>query len=195
MEERSAAVLLAHVLPKALGPNVSWSIHSFSGKQDLLRKLPQRLRGYKSRLIWQDLKIVVLLDRDTTDCIVVKDQLEQIATSEGLATKSSGNPFTVVNRIAVEELEAWYFGDIPALRRLYPRVPQSLGARAKYRDPDGIAGGTWETLERLLQGYGYEQGGLRKVALANSIGPLLDLDRNSSKSFNVFIDGLQAAAA
>jgi hypothetical protein len=32
-----------------------------------------------------------------------------------------------LNRIAVEELEAWFFGDIEALRAVYPKLSATLG--------------------------------------------------------------------
>jgi hypothetical protein len=38
---------------------------------------------------------------------------------------------------------------------IYPRVSKSTPERAKYRDPDAIAGGTWEAFERILQNAGY----------------------------------------
>ena len=52
--------------------------------------------------------------------------------------------FQLVNRLAVEELEAWFFGDVDAMATAYPRVPRTLAQRAPYRDPDRIKGGTWE---------------------------------------------------
>lgn len=51
-------------------------------------------------------------------------------------------PFQVLNRLAIEELEAWFFGDVAALHSAYPRVPSTLGRRSRYRDPDAIRGGT-----------------------------------------------------
>ncbi|MCA0435284.1 MAG: DUF4276 family protein [Austwickia sp.] len=88
-------------------------------------------------------------------------------------------------------LEAWFFGDIAAVRQVYPRVPDSLGSRAAYRDPDAIAGGTWESLEVVLQQAGYMRGGLRKVALAESVAPHMDLANNTSRSFQVTIAGIR----
>jgi Domain of unknown function (DUF4276) len=106
----------------------------------------------------------------------------------------SGQVFHVVNRIAVEELEAWFFGDVPALTAAYPRVPTSLGNQARYRDPDQIAGGTWEALERVLQSAGYHLGGLPKVAVAGNVSEHMDPDRNTSRSFQVFRDTLRRLA-
>ncbi|MEB3342658.1 MAG: DUF4276 family protein [Okeania sp.] len=86
----------------------------------------------------------------------------------------------------IEELEAWFFGDIPALTKAYPKVSKSLSQNAKYRDPDDIKGGTWEALEKVLQGKGYHQGGLEKLRAARDISPHMNPTENTSKSFQVF---------
>lgn len=195
VEERSAAELFAVLIPRLIGEAATWDIREFSGKPDLLRKLPNRLAGYRTWSESVGLRVLVVVDRDDDDCVQLKADLDQAATSAGLSIKSHAVNFVVVNRIVVEELEAWYFGDVPALRALYPRLPESLGATAKYRDPDAIAGGTWESLERLLQRHGYERGGLRKTALAAAIAQHLSPDQNRSVSFRHFVEGLKAAAA
>jgi len=50
--------------------------------------------------------------------------------------------FQVINRIAIEELEAWFFGDWPAMCAAYPKLDASVPKRAGLRDPDAIKGGT-----------------------------------------------------
>ncbi len=192
VEELSAEAALQNLVPKILGFDVSFSIHPHQGKPDLRKKLPGRLAGYKHWLP-DDWRIVVLMDEDRADCRDLKNQLEEISHNASFITKSSaseGRQFQVLNRLAIEELEAWFFGDVPALTRAYPRIPVSLGQQARYCDPDAIAGGTWESLERLLQRRGYHPGGLPKVAAAREISRHMDPQRNRSKSFQVFRDGL-----
>ena len=95
---------------------------------------------------------MVLVDHDRDDCLQLKQQLEQMATEAGLVTKTQGaERFQVVNRVVIEELESWFFGDWPAVRRAYPKVPENIPRRAKYRNPDEITGGTWEALEREMK--------------------------------------------
>ena len=98
--------------------------------------------------------------------------------------------YMVVNRLAIEELEAWYFGDWQAVRAAFPRVPATIPLQARYRDPDEIAGGTWEAFERVLQRVGYYSGGLRKVEMARSVATQMEPQRNSSPSFCTFRDVL-----
>ena len=117
LEEPSAEAVLNAILPKILSENISFELHVFKGKQDLLRKLPTRLQVY-SKWIPDDWRIIVLIDEDRRDCHELKAKLEQAAQEAGFVTKSSAasnEHFQVVNRLAIEELEAWFFGDIEAL--------------------------------------------------------------------------------
>ncbi len=143
------------LLPKIL-VNTSFEVYPHQCKHDLLKLLPERLRGYRTWLP-ENWRILVIVDRDDDDCTKLKKQLEQMSIDAGLATRSQagGSSFTVVNRLAIEELESWYFGDWDAVRAAYPRVPETIPKKSKYRNPDGIVGGTWEAFEKVLQKAGY----------------------------------------
>lgn len=195
VEERSAEALLVHLLPKLLGDDTTFDIRVYNGKQDLLKKLPARLRGYSHSIDDTGTRIVVLVDEDRQDCRALKQQLEDAAAEAGLTTKTSappGAPFVVLTRVAVEELEAWLFGDVEAIRTAYPRVPTHLANQRGFRDPDAIAGGTCEQFERVLKRAGYHRGGLPKIAAANNIAPHMEPGRNRSGSFRHFVTGLEA---
>jgi hypothetical protein len=192
VEELSAEAALIELLPKIAGSQATWAIHPHQGKRDLLNKLPQRLRGYASWLP-QGAYIVVLIDEDRENCRHLKQRLDDSASIAGLSTHNSssdGNKIQVVNRIAVEELEAWFFGDAPAIMQAYPGIPARLPQKAKYRDPDAIRGGTWEALEQVLQRAGYFKGGLAKIEVARSIARKMDPQRNRSRSFRCFRDAI-----
>jgi hypothetical protein len=168
VEEFSTQECLNKILPKILFENVTYKIYAFRGKSDLIKKLPERLKGYKC-WITDDYRIIILVDRDNEDCQVLKEKLENIAQQTGLITKTISEDkktFQVLNRIAIEELEAWFFGDIQAIVSAYPKVSTNVGQQAKYRKPDEITGGTWENLEKILQKAGYHRGGLEKVKAA-----------------------------
>jgi len=196
VEELSAEAALINLVPKIV-PEVTFDVHVHQGKGDLLVKLPGRLQGYR-RWLPADWRIVVLIDEDRRPpCKEQKDLLEQAARDAGLLTRATapaGQTHHVVNRLAVEELEAWFFGDVPALVTAYPRVSPSLGKHAKYRNPDAITGGTWEALERVLQRAGYYAAGLPKVEVAGNVSEHMDPGRNTSKSFQVFRDALRRVA-
>ncbi len=193
VEESSTEAALRNLAPRILGSATTFDIHAHGGKSELLAKLPHRLRGYRS---WMpsDWRIVVLLDEDRADCHALKRELETCSEKAKLGTRSSvkvGKPYVVVNRLAVEELEAWFFGDVLALVAAYPGVSPTLGRQAKYRTPDAIRGGTWEQLERILQRAGYHSSGLPKIETARRISEHMEPDRNTSKSFQVFRDALR----
>lgn len=121
--------------------------------------------------------------------------MEGIAKAAGLSVLHADRPAArkterrttatvqVVNRIAVEELEAWYFGDWEAVRQAYPRVPENTCRRASYRQPDAIRGGTCEAFARILQRNGYRLSHLPKIATAQVVAPHMEPTRNTSPSF------------
>ena len=192
VEEPSAEAALNNLVPRIIGPGISHNIHVFQGKPDLIINLPKRLRGYRKWLP-SDWRIVVLVDGDRADCISLKRKLEEMAHNEGLITRSTTGPdgrFQVINRIAIEELEAWFFGDVQAIKMAYPRVPKGLDRRKNYRNPDAIQS-AWEALERVLKRAGYYLSGLPKVETARRISAYMDPWRNTSKSFRAFRDALQ----
>ena len=182
VEEPSAREALLYLIPKIIGPDHSFGIHAFRDKMEILREIPRRLRAY-SQWMPANWRIVVLVDEDREDCEALKARLVETARAARLADR-------VLCRIVVEELEAWFFGDIEALRAAYPRVPATLCERKKYRDPDAIKGGTWEALDRLLRKSGYK-GGLLKTEAAKRIAQHMEPDRNRSPSFQVFRKGLR----
>jgi hypothetical protein len=182
VEEPSMETALLRLLPKILG-SISFSVYPFQCKNELLDHLPVRLRGYRSWLP-DNWRILILVDRDDDNCVVLKRRLEEISRACGFVTKSSasGTGYQVINRLVIEELEAWYFGDWEAVRAAYPRSPANIPNKASYRNPDDIPE-PWEAFERVLQRVGYFKGGLRKNEAARKICVHMDPWRNSSRSF------------
>jgi hypothetical protein len=182
------------LLPRLVG-NATFQIYEYSGKKPLLERLPGRLKTY-SQILQPGWLVLVIVDLDNNDCITLKRSLEQEAAVAGLVTRThaAGGQFNVLNRIVVEELEAWYFGDWQAVKQAYPRVPSTIPSRAPYRDPDAIKGGTWEALLRIMRRAGYFADGLNKRQAAKNIAQHMDPVRNTSRSFQVFRDALLEAA-
>jgi len=188
VEELSMESALRLIIPKIV-PQMSFTVYPYQCKQDLLGKLPDRLRGYSSWLP-RDWQIMVIVDRDDDKCDLLKNQLEAIARRANLRTRTQGGPhFQLTNRLAIEELEAWFFGDWAAVRQAYPKVSSHIPAKQSYRDSDRIPH-TWESLERILQRAGYFKAGLRKIELARAIAEHMEPNRNRSRSFQLFRDAL-----
>jgi len=98
-------------------------------------------------------------------------------------------------RLAIEEIEAWILGDLPAIRRAYPLAKEYI--LTSY-EQDTICG-TWEVLadalfhggsERLAEA-GYPYVGREKYRWAENIGQYMDVHKNRSPSFRAFRDLLQ----
>ena len=191
VEEPSMEATLEVLLPKMLRPEVTVHLRQFQCKNELLQHLPARLAGY-AQWLPETSAVLVVIDRDDDDCKALKSKLETMARHAGLGTKSRPKQgrFQVVNRIAIEELEAWFFGDWPAVRAAYPKVEASLVQRSGFRDPDTIKGGTWEAMERVLQRKGYFKSGLRKMELARAVAVEMNPVRNRSASFCCLRDAL-----
>jgi hypothetical protein len=183
VEERSAELALEVLVPKII-PGIPFKFRRFQGKPDLLKRLPGLLKGYASTIKWDPLRIVILVDRDTDDCRELRGKLLCFVKDAGLPTDA------VLPRIAIDELESWFMGDVPALRAAYPRVPAALGKQAGYRDPDGT-GKASRALEKVLRSSGDHRDRLGKVRAAEEIAPHMDVENNNSKSFQVFRDGLR----
>ncbi|WP_080901137.1 DUF4276 family protein, partial [Rhodopseudomonas palustris] len=187
----SMEAFLAEMLPRLLAGRATYTIHAHQGKSDLLKKLGDRLRAY-AKWLPESSRIVVVIDRDNSDCFALKEKMEQLAKEANLLTRktSANGNWRVVNRLAIEELEAWFFGEWKAVCTSFPKVSSTIPAQAPYRNPDAVTGGTWEALERVLGNAGYFPGGLRKLELAVAIGKHFDPMSATSPSFLTFRDAL-----
>ena len=192
VEERSMEDFLHGFLPRFLPESVGFEVRTFRGKQDLLKNLENRLRGLTSYFPRVD-HIFVLVDRDNQNCHDLKSRLETTAKKAGLVTRTmaSGQRWQLANRIVIEELEAWYFGDWEAVLAVYPQANRNVARQSKYRDPDAIRGRTSEALERLLKAE--FSGGLRKSELARNVSKHIEPRRSRSRSFEVFCDAVRDA--
>lgn len=197
VEEQSAEEALRHLLPKLRPGRVRVNVINMGSKYKLLKVLPARLAAYRQRIDrGERLRIVVLVDRDDDDCEKLKRDLELAAGKAGLPTKSSPDAegrFAVLNRVVIEELESWFIGDPAALRKAFTSLPKIEQNSGIFRNPDN--GGSWEALHRFLKKYGIYRSSFPKMDAARRIAPHLDIAANRSKSFRVFISGMEAMLA
>lgn len=172
LEERSAAVMLKAVATSVLPHDVELKCIIFEGKQDLERNLERKLRGWQA----PDTQFVVMRDRDSEDCTLVKKRLVGIC-------RRAGHPETLV-RIACGELESFYLGDLEAISAAFGQKV-SDSRKAKFRQPDNL-GNAAEELRRLTDGR------YQKISGSRLIAPHLKTDgTNRSHSFNVLLSGLR----
>ncbi len=174
LEEESAQVLLDSLLPR-LFPSLSWLCLPHDGKTDLDRAIRKRLPAWRE----PGARFVILRDNDGGDCHALKQSLVKLCG----ARKSE-----VLVRIACQEIEAWYFGEPEALAAAYGRTDLlTIGGRKSFRNPDAIRNPA-AVLERLIPDF-------RKVDGARRIAPHLSRERNRSRSFQIFLAGVESIAA
>ena len=97
--------------------------------------------------------------------------------------------------IAIEEGEAWFLGDVGAVRTAYPKRNDHV--LNGYKN-DSICG-TWEVLadavytggSTALKNRGWQAVGREKSVWSERIAPLMDVDNNASPSFRYFREKLR----
>jgi uncharacterized protein YktA (UPF0223 family) len=170
LEEKSMKYLLDGILPGILPKNVSFITIPHEGKTDLEKSIPKKLKGWNE----PDTKFVIVQDQDSNDCMALKQTLKEL---------SEGTQRTVLIRIACHELESWYFGDIEALEKAYGRKLGSICHKSKYRVPDNIINPKQE-LKKIIPEH-------QQISGAKRVAAYMNIEKNSSKSFQVFIQGVQ----
>jgi len=176
LEEASMVNVLRELLPKILpsgyrvGENCFLRPHQ--GKSDLKRSIPKKMKAFSN----QEVKIVILHDQDSNDCIKLKKELTELCKTNGTC------PFLI--RIVCRELESWYLGDMAAIEAVYPRFrAKKYFKKSKFRNPDKL-GAASDELTKLVKGF-------QKGTSSRKIAPYLTIENNKSRSFNNFISGLQ----
>jgi hypothetical protein len=176
LEEPSAKNVLDAILSRIVPADVGWVTIAHRGKSDLRLSLPRKLMSWRT----PDTYFVVVHDQDSHDCKTLKQELREICQAAGRAD-------TVI-RIVCHELEAWYFGDLEAVDQAFPgHGVGQLGSKRRYRDPDAINKPSAE-LERLIPGF-------HKGLASQAIPEHMLLERNRSRSFQVFVQGLNRLLA
>ena len=167
---------LVALLPRLLPEHISWQCIPHEGKRDLERSVPRKLRAWRE----PGVQFIVLRDQDSADCEKVKERLVRLC-DEGK------RPDTLV-RIACRQLESWFLGDLVAVEvGMRTGNIAQLQDKEKFRNPDRLGSPSHE-LKRMAPAY-------QKVSGSRSIGPHLDLTRNRSRSFQVFVQGVQRLIA
>ncbi|MDO9162147.1 MAG: hypothetical protein Q8N35_16015 [Methylococcaceae bacterium] len=203
VEDQSGKVTLDVLVPKIIGDDHTFNVKSYKGvgripanmnanvdasKRILLANLPKLLSGYGKS--WQGYSAVVIVVCDLDDKCLRNFRNELI----GLLNNCNPSPETRFC-IAVEEGEAWFLGDIEAIKQAYPKSKDAvLNAYAS----DSICG-TWEKLAdavykggaQRLSSQGWQVVGAEKSVWAEQITPYMDLDNNTSPSFNYFLGKLR----
>lgn len=191
VEDLSGKKSIDILTPKIVGSSHSVEVRYYRGLGRLLANLPKLLRGYgKTYAGYKNYPatVIVVCDLDDKCLKSFRQQLNEIL--------NNCDPKPLARFcIAIEEGEAWLLGDIPAIKRVYPKAKdQALKA---YKN-DSVCG-TWECLanavypggEEALAKKGWQGVGREKSIWAEKIAPRMDVESNKSPSFRYFKDTLQ----
>jgi len=176
LEEPSAQDALQAWVPTWLPASVTPHYLVFQGKQDLERRMVLRMRHW----LLPDSRFIVMRDQDSGDCGRVKAALVERCHAAGRRD--------AIVRVACHELESFFVGDWQAVADAFGKPALArLAAKAAYRDPDTIESPSQE-LARHLNGY-QKRDGARRIA------PLIDPERNRSRSFHALRSAVLALGA
>lgn len=202
IEDRSGKAALEILVPKIIGNNHTFRVYSYKGighipkgltaksdadKRILLDQLPRLLRGYGQAFAHNpgDCPAAVILVCDLDDKCLKSFRHEL----DALLNACNPRPTTRFC-IAIEEGEAWFLGDILAVKAAYPKAKDPV--LSEYRN-DSICG-TWELLANAvynggasaLAARGWRAVGEEKSRWAETIAPHMDVLNNVSPSFAYF---------
>lgn len=203
VEDKSGKEALNILVPKIIGDEHTFEVKSYKGigripekmnnatdasKRILLDNLPRLLSGYGKS--WQGYEAVVIVVCD------LDDKCLKIFREELINLRNQCNPRPKTRFcIAVEEGEAWFLGDIEAIKTAYPTAKNTV--LQSYVN-DSICG-TWEKLAdavykggaTALNEQGWQTVGAEKSVWAKNISPHMTIENNKSPSFNYFVRKLQ----
>jgi predicted DNA-binding protein (UPF0251 family) len=206
VEDVSGERMLEILLPKILSKEDTYTIHSYKGighiprnmkprtdanKRILLDSLPKLLQGYGKTFRAYgnnyDAIVVVVCDLDDNNQSDFRQSLSAVLAACDPKPKA-------LFCLAIEEMEAWYLGDIKAIKQAYAHAKMNL--LNEYIN-DSICG-TWELLadavykggHTTLKKKGWQAIGAEKTKWAQEITPYMDVKVNKSPSFNSFLSEL-----
>ncbi len=175
-EERSMEEALLNILPKIdifFKNKENFQIIPHEGKQDLEKSIPRKIRAWRDTSYIQ-YKFIIIRDNDNSDCLNVKNKLNQLCVDN--------DRNNVLIRIAMQELESWFLGDLNAVDQAFKTKMSSKQNTRKFRNPDSINNPS-QVLSKLLNNKS-------KISWSKNISNYMNINNNKSTSFNVFKSGV-----
>lgn len=204
VEDMSGKKTLENLVPRLIRPEDTFRIHSYKGIGDiprnmknpidasrriLLENVPKLLRGYgqtfASYPASYPASVILVCDLDDR---TLKTFLKELNAMLNQCEPKPQARFC----IAIEEGEAWFLGDLPAIKKAYPNAKDEV--LESYVN-DSICG-TWELLadalyqggKKLLIRRGWQAVGTEKYRWAEAITPGMEMQSNRSPSFQFFCE-------
>ncbi|MDR2390331.1 MAG: DUF4276 family protein [Planctomycetota bacterium] len=210
VEDRSGKKALDILVPMIIGNGHTFKIIAYkgighiprnlagdkdAGERLLLDRLPRLLAGYGKTFAMYpkgySAAVILVCDLDDKCLQTFRRKLLDILSA---CRRKPETRFC----LAIEEGEAWFLGDIPAVKAAYPAAKDVI--LNKYKN-DSICG-TWEWLadavykdgSTALSARGWQAVGAEKSRWAEKIGPHMNVAKNASPSFVHFREKLRELA-
>ena len=174
LEEPSAEYFLDILMKRILSgfESVEYLLIPLQGKSDLQQSIPRKLRAWRTPNTF----FIILHDQDNHDCKILKQKLMRLCLD--------GKNHSPLIRIVCRELEAWCCGDLDAVEKAFPGFnANKYKNKSKFRYPDSIVKPSKE-LQKIIRGFS-------KNAAARRIPGHMDIENNTSTSFNHFLSGIR----
>jgi hypothetical protein len=210
VEDQSGKKALDILVPKIIGTPHTFKIHAYkgighipknmkdpdnAGKRILLENLPKLLKGYGKTFAGypNDYSAAVVLVCDLDDKCMKEFRKDLF----DILNACHPQPRTIFC-FAIEEGEAWFLGDLNAIKAAYPKAKSAvLNAYVN----DSICG-TWEKFAdavypggtKALVSKGWQVVGAEKSKWSEEVSPLMDVGINKSPSFCYFRSKMKALA-
>lgn len=210
VEDQSGKMALDLLVPSIIGADHSFVVHPYKGigripksmrstkdaaKRILLDNLPKLLKGYGKTFAGYPANfpaaVVLVCDLDDKCLKAFRKELHKILDSCKPAPRTC---FC----LAIEEGEAWFLGDLAAVKAAYPKAKNAV---LEAYESDSICG-TWETLAEAvfpggaaaLSAQGIFAVGAEKARWSREIVPHMNVEENCSPSFCYFRSKLRELA-
>ncbi len=177
MVEEESIEVVTRIIVKRLKIEDQIRIIPHDGKKDLEKSFPRKIANWQNP---QRVRFVICRDNDGGDCTILKQRLKS------LLPPTTQHEFKL--RLVMNELEAWYLGDLEALQSaglITPGFVDQNRNKRNFRSPEGLQNAKQE-FRKLVKTKG-------QIALARAIAPHLELNNERCLSFKHFISAIRWA--
>ena len=174
--EESSMQAFLDIFLRRLYPHLDFLCVPHNGKTHLDRNIVHTLQGWR---IPED-RFVIVRDNDGGNCHELKERLQDLCRQ--------GRREDTLIRIVCQELESWYLSEPAALAEAYSDERlRNIGRSARFRNPESRPKPS-DDIRELVPAF-------QKTDGARRMGQHLTRDGNHSRSFAVFLDGIERLAA
>ena len=181
VEGEADETFLRAFLPHMGVPENRFEVFPHGGKRGLVAEFHRLIRSRRD----PGVRFVILVDQDRDDCRKLKRKIQARAQE-----KCAAQAGRLLVRVACREAEAWYLGDMAALREAYPDIRPAVWRKIKRRKvPDDIRDPKPSELLREIPDFA-------KQDAAEKMGEILgrkwaeSANGNRSASFRCFVAGV-----